>query len=53
VYTRERKRTHRIIMVKGHLPCFLLAAAQGLVLIVQNLLEKMKRLNDNDRKQAI
>jgi hypothetical protein len=30
VYTRERKRAHRINMVKGHLPCFPLAAAQSL-----------------------
>jgi hypothetical protein len=40
-------------MVKGHLPCFPLAAAQGLVFVVMNLLEKTNRLNDNDRKQAI
>jgi hypothetical protein len=40
LYTRERKRTHRINMLKGHLPCFPLAAAQGLVLVVLNLLKK-------------
>jgi serine phosphatase RsbU (regulator of sigma subunit) len=40
-------------MVKGHFPCFPLAAAQGLVLVVLNLLEKMKRQNGNDPKQAI
>jgi hypothetical protein len=48
VYTREEKRTHMINMVKGHLACFLLAAAHGLVLVVLNLLKK--RLNDNDWK---
>jgi hypothetical protein len=37
-------------MIKVHLPCFPLAAAQGLVLVVLNLLEKMNCLNDNDRK---
>jgi hypothetical protein len=40
VYTSDRKKTHRINMVKGHLPCFSLATAQGLVLVVLNLLEK-------------
>jgi hypothetical protein len=40
VYTRERKRTHRINIVKGYLPCFPLAAAQSLLLIVLNLLEQ-------------
>jgi hypothetical protein len=40
MYIRERNRTHRINMVKSHLSYFLLAAAQGLVLVVLNLLEQ-------------
>jgi hypothetical protein len=30
MYTRERKRAHRINMDKGHLPSLPLAAAHGL-----------------------
>jgi hypothetical protein len=39
VYIRKRKRAHMINMIMGHLPCFLLAVAQSILLIVLNLLE--------------
>jgi hypothetical protein len=47
VYTRERKRAHRINMVKGHLPCFLLATAQCLVPCILESYRTMKRLNSD------
>jgi hypothetical protein len=38
VYYREKAYWNK--MVKGHMPCFPLAAAQGLLLTVLNLLEQ-------------
>jgi hypothetical protein len=40
-----REKAYRINMVKEHLPWFLLAAAQGLLLVVLNLLEFLKYSN--------
>jgi hypothetical protein len=37
---RKRERAYMINMAKGHLPCFPLATAQCLLLIVLNLLEQ-------------
>jgi hypothetical protein len=48
VYTRERKRAHRINMVKGDLPCFPLAAAKSLVPCSLESSRTMKRLNKDD-----
>jgi hypothetical protein len=38
VYLRQKAYWNK--MVKGHLPCFPLATAQGLLLVVLNLLEQ-------------
>jgi hypothetical protein len=40
VYIKETKRTDMINMVKGHFPFFPLAAAQGHLLVVLNLLKQ-------------
>jgi GH24 family phage-related lysozyme (muramidase) len=40
-------------MVKGHLPCFPLAAAQSLLSCNLESSRTTKRLNSNDWKQAI
>jgi hypothetical protein len=40
-------------MVKGHLPCFLFHATQGLLPCSLKSSRTMKRLNNNDRKQVI
>jgi hypothetical protein len=47
------KKAHNINMVKGYLPCFLLAAAQSLLSCHLKSFQTMKRLNSDDQKQAI
>jgi hypothetical protein len=51
VYTREMKRAHRINMVKGHLPCFPPATAQGLLPCSLESSRTTKRLNNDDENE--
>jgi hypothetical protein len=53
MYTRERKRTHRINIVKGPYLDSPLAAAQSLLLEGLEDFRGLRRLNNNDQQQAI
>jgi hypothetical protein len=51
--TREKKRAHRINVVKGHLPCFPLVTSQSIHPCSLESSRTTKRLNNNDQKKVI
>jgi hypothetical protein len=51
-YTRERKRTHRINMVKGHLPCSPTSYCSNSCTLSSWRFSKSLAPNGSDRKEA-